>query len=52
MADMAGSMYFLELALDTVRKMLNPGATLAVKMLQGQVPMISSKSCASRSIKY
>ena len=34
-ADQAGSMYFLELALDTVRKTLKPGATFAAKMFQG-----------------
>jgi 23S rRNA (uridine2552-2'-O)-methyltransferase len=34
-ADQAGSMYFLELALDTVHKTLKPGATFAAKMFQG-----------------
>jgi 23S rRNA (uridine2552-2'-O)-methyltransferase len=34
-ADQASSMYFLELALDTVRKTLKPGATFAAKMFQG-----------------
>jgi 23S rRNA (uridine2552-2'-O)-methyltransferase len=34
-ADQAASMYFLELALDTVRKTLKPGATFAAKMFQG-----------------
>jgi 23S rRNA (uridine2552-2'-O)-methyltransferase len=34
-ADQAGSMYLLELALDTVRKTLAPGATFAAKMFQG-----------------
>jgi 23S rRNA (uridine2552-2'-O)-methyltransferase len=34
-ADQAGSMYLLELALDTVRKTLEPGATFAAKMFQG-----------------
>jgi 23S rRNA (uridine2552-2'-O)-methyltransferase len=34
-ADQAGSMYFLELALDTVRKTLKTGATFAAKMFQG-----------------
>ena len=34
-ADQAGSMYLLELALDTVRKTLKPGATFAAKMFQG-----------------
>ena len=34
-ADQAGSMYFLELALDTVRKTLRPGATFVAKMFQG-----------------
>lgn len=34
-ADQAGSMYFLELALDTVRKTLKPGATFVAKMFQG-----------------
>jgi len=37
-ADQAGSMYFLELALDTVRKTLKPGATFAAKMFQGSGP--------------
>ena len=34
-ADQAGSMYFLELALDTVRKTLKPGANFVAKMFQG-----------------
>ena len=34
-ADQAGSMYLLELALDTVRKTLKPGASFAAKMFQG-----------------
>jgi len=34
-ADQAGSMYFLDLALDTVRKTLKPGANFAAKMFQG-----------------
>jgi len=34
-ADQAGSMYFLELALDTVHKTLKPGASFAAKMFQG-----------------
>ena len=34
-ADQAGSMYFLELALDTVRKTLKPGASFVAKMFQG-----------------
>jgi len=34
-ADQASSIYFLELALDTVRKTLKPGATFAAKMFQG-----------------
>ena len=34
-ADQARSIYFLELALDTVRKTLMPGATFAAKMFQG-----------------
>ena len=34
-ADQAGSMYFLELALDTVRKTLKPGTTFVAKMFQG-----------------
>ncbi|HEX5160863.1 MAG TPA: 23S rRNA (uridine(2552)-2'-O)-methyltransferase RlmE [Steroidobacteraceae bacterium] len=34
-ADQAGSMYLLELALDTVRKTLEPGATFVAKMFQG-----------------
>jgi len=34
-ADQAGSMYLLELALDTVRKTLAPGATFVAKMFQG-----------------
>ncbi len=35
MADQASSMYFLELALDTVRKTLKPGASFVAKMFQG-----------------
>lgn len=35
MADQASSMYFLELALDTVLKTLKPGATFVAKMFQG-----------------
>ena len=34
-ADQAKSIYFLELALDTVRKTLKPGASFAAKMFQG-----------------
>jgi len=34
-ADQASSMYFLELALDTVHKTLKPGATFVAKMFQG-----------------
>jgi 23S rRNA (uridine2552-2'-O)-methyltransferase len=34
-ADQASSMYFLELALDTVRQTLKPGATFVAKMFQG-----------------
>ncbi|MEO6080597.1 MAG: RlmE family RNA methyltransferase [Steroidobacteraceae bacterium] len=34
-ADQASSINFLELALDTVRKTLRPGATFAAKMFQG-----------------
>lgn len=34
-ADQATSMYFLELALDTVTKTLKPGATFVAKMFQG-----------------
>ena len=34
-ADQARSIYFLELALDTVRKTLKPGASFAAKMFQG-----------------
>jgi 23S rRNA (uridine2552-2'-O)-methyltransferase len=34
-ADQARSIYFLELALDTVCKTLKPGATFAAKMFQG-----------------
>ena len=34
-ADQASSMYFLELALDTVSKTLKPGATFVAKMFQG-----------------
>ena len=35
-ADQARSIYFLELALDTVRKTLKPGASFAAKMFQGR----------------
>jgi 23S rRNA (uridine2552-2'-O)-methyltransferase len=35
-ADQARSMYFLDLALDTVRLMLKPGAAFVAKMFQGQ----------------
>lgn len=35
-ADQARSMYFLELALDTVRLALKPGATFVAKMFQGE----------------
>jgi 23S rRNA (uridine2552-2'-O)-methyltransferase len=35
-ADQASSMYFLELALDTVRRALKPGANFVAKMFQGQ----------------
>ena len=35
-ADQARSMYFLVLALDTVRTALEPGATFVAKMFQGQ----------------
>ncbi len=35
-ADQASSIYFLELALDTVRKALKPGSTFVAKMFQGQ----------------
>jgi len=35
-ADQASSMYFLELALDTVRKTLKPGAAFVAKMFQGE----------------
>jgi 23S rRNA (uridine2552-2'-O)-methyltransferase len=35
MADQASSMYFLELALDTVLKTLKPGASFVAKMFQG-----------------
>ena len=35
-ADQARSIYFLELALDTVRLMLKPGANFVAKMFQGQ----------------
>jgi len=35
MADQASSMYFLELALDTVVKTLKPGANFVAKMFQG-----------------
>ena len=35
MADQASSMYFLELALDTVLKTLKPGANFVAKMFQG-----------------
>jgi 23S rRNA (uridine2552-2'-O)-methyltransferase len=34
-ADQAKSIYFLELALDTVRRTLKPGASFAAKMFQG-----------------
>jgi 23S rRNA (uridine2552-2'-O)-methyltransferase len=34
-ADQASSMYFLELALDTVQRALKPGATFVAKMFQG-----------------
>ena len=34
-ADQAGSIYFLELAVDTVRETLKPGATFVAKMFQG-----------------
>jgi 23S rRNA (uridine2552-2'-O)-methyltransferase len=34
-ADQAGSIYLLELALDTVQKTLKPGATFVAKMFQG-----------------
>jgi 23S rRNA (uridine2552-2'-O)-methyltransferase len=34
-ADQASSMYFLELALDTVKKTLKPGAAFVAKMFQG-----------------
>lgn len=34
-ADQASSIYFMELALDTVRKTLEPGATFVAKMFQG-----------------
>jgi 23S rRNA (uridine2552-2'-O)-methyltransferase len=34
-ADQAGSMYFLELALDTVKQTLKKGANFAAKMFQG-----------------
>ncbi len=34
-ADQAASVYFLELALDTVRRTLKPGATFVAKMFQG-----------------
>lgn len=34
-ADQASSIYFLELALDTVRRTLKPGATFVAKMFQG-----------------
>jgi 23S rRNA (uridine2552-2'-O)-methyltransferase len=34
-ADQASSMYFLELALDTVRRTLKPGANFVAKMFQG-----------------
>jgi 23S rRNA (uridine2552-2'-O)-methyltransferase len=34
-ADQASSIYFLELALDTVRKTLKPGANFSAKMFQG-----------------
>jgi 23S rRNA (uridine2552-2'-O)-methyltransferase len=35
-ADQARSMHFLDLALDTVRLMLKPGAHFVAKMFQGQ----------------
>jgi 23S rRNA (uridine2552-2'-O)-methyltransferase len=35
-ADQASSMYFLELALDTVRLALKPGANFVAKMFQGE----------------
>jgi 23S rRNA (uridine2552-2'-O)-methyltransferase len=35
-ADQAACMYFLELALDTVRKALKPGANFVAKMFQGE----------------
>jgi len=35
-ADQARSIYFLELALDTVRIALKPGASFIAKMFQGQ----------------
>lgn len=35
-ADQAACMYFLELALDTVRKALKPGANFIAKMFQGE----------------
>src|SRR5690606_9253884 len=34
-ADQAASIYFLELALDTVRRTLKPGAAFVAKMFQG-----------------
>jgi 23S rRNA (uridine2552-2'-O)-methyltransferase len=34
-ADQGGSMYLLDLALDTVRRTLKPGATFVAKMFQG-----------------
>ena len=34
-ADQASSMYFLELALDTVKRALKPGCTFVAKMFQG-----------------
>jgi 23S rRNA (uridine2552-2'-O)-methyltransferase len=34
-ADQASSMYFLDLALDTVKQTLEPGATFVAKMFQG-----------------
>jgi len=34
-ADQGGSMHLLDLALDTVRKTLKPGATFVAKMFQG-----------------
>jgi len=48
-ADQASSMYFLELALDTVRQTLKPGAAFAAKMFQGAGSDQYVKSCALRS---